>query len=120
MLGERWSLLIIREIFSERHRFTEIQSALGVASNLLTTRLKKLVDAGVLRKQTYQEPGIRNRIRYHLTPAGEELLIVLAALPVGGAPLPTSIRTERSAALNAHHVEIREGPSSRVHAAWSF
>ncbi|MFE3410290.1 winged helix-turn-helix transcriptional regulator [Streptomyces mirabilis] len=70
MLGERWSLLIIREIFSGRHRFTEIQSALGVASNLLTTRLKKLVDAGVLR--------------YHLTPAGEELLIVLAALPVGG------------------------------------
>ncbi|MGW5479215.1 winged helix-turn-helix transcriptional regulator [Streptomyces sp. NPDC004008] len=95
MLGERWSLLIIREIFSGRHRFTEIQSALGVASNLLTTRLKKLVDGGVPRKQAYQEPGIRNRIRYHLTPAGEELLIVLAALPVGGAPLRTSIRTHR-------------------------
>ncbi|MGW4519308.1 winged helix-turn-helix transcriptional regulator [Streptomyces sp. NPDC004393] len=80
VLGERWSLLIIREIFSGRHRFTEIQAALGVASNLLATRLKKLVDAGVLRKQTYQESGSRNRISYHLMPAGEELLVVLAAL----------------------------------------
>ncbi|MFF3516602.1 winged helix-turn-helix transcriptional regulator [Streptomyces sp. NPDC002573] len=108
MLGERWSLLIIREIFSERHRFTEIQSALGVASNLLTTRLKKLVDAGVLRKQTHQEPGSRNRIRYHLTPAGEELLIVLAALQQWGdrhCPRPSGpavLRRQRSSGLSVH------------------
>jgi DNA-binding HxlR family transcriptional regulator len=44
VLGERWTLLIIREIYSGKHQFAEIQAALGIASNLLSTRLKTLVD----------------------------------------------------------------------------
>ncbi|MFD7446801.1 winged helix-turn-helix transcriptional regulator [Streptomyces sp. NPDC059909] len=108
VLGERWSLLTIREIFSGRHRFAEIQSVLGVASNLLTTRLKKLVDAGVLRQQTYQEPGSRTRVSYHLTPAGEELLVILAALQQWGdrhCPHPSGpavLRRQRSSGHSVH------------------
>jgi hypothetical protein len=70
--------------------------------------LKKLVDAGVLRKQTYQEPGSRNRISYHLTPAGEELLVVLAALQQWGdrhCPRPSGpavLRRQRSSGLPVH------------------
>ncbi|MCC4317652.1 winged helix-turn-helix transcriptional regulator [Streptomyces malaysiensis] len=84
ILGERWSLLVLREIFAGRHRFAEIQSSLGVAPNLLSARLKLLVEAGVLRTRTYQEPGSRHRLSYHLTPAGEELRIVLAAIQQWG------------------------------------
>jgi DNA-binding HxlR family transcriptional regulator len=108
VLGERWSLLIIREIFSGRHRFAEIQSVLGVAPNLLTTRLKKLVEAGVLRTQTYQDVGSRTRISYHLTPAGEELLVVLAALQQWGdrhCPRPSGpsvLRRQRSSGHSVH------------------
>ncbi|MFI2207873.1 hypothetical protein ACH47Z_46070 [Streptomyces sp. NPDC020192] len=90
------------------------------------------MDAGVLRKQTYQEPGIRNRIRYHLTPAGEELLIVLAALPMGGAPLPrpsgpTVLRRQRSSGLSVHiglisdtdgHEIPPRGSRHGEHSAW--
>lgn len=84
ILGERWSLLVLREIFAGRHRFAEIQSSLGVAPNLLSARLKLLVEAGVLRTRTYQDPGSRHRLSYHLTRAGEELRIVLAALQQWG------------------------------------
>ncbi|MFD1048544.1 winged helix-turn-helix transcriptional regulator, partial [Kibdelosporangium lantanae] len=70
VLGERWSLLVLRQVFSGQHRFGEIQAALGVAPNLLSTRLRTLVEAGVLRTRTYQEAGSRHRQSYHLTEAG--------------------------------------------------
>lgn len=84
VLGERWVLLVLREIFAGKHRFAEIQSSLGIAPNLLSDRLKLLVEAGVLRTRTYQEPGSRHRQSYHLTPAGLELRLVLAALQQWG------------------------------------
>ncbi|WP_367325687.1 winged helix-turn-helix transcriptional regulator [Streptomyces sp. HUAS ZL42] len=84
ILGDRWTLLVLREIFSGRHRFAEIQSSLGIASNLLSGRLKVLVDAGVLRTLAYQEAGSRHRQSYHLTSAGLELQIVLGALQQWG------------------------------------
>jgi DNA-binding HxlR family transcriptional regulator len=84
VLGERWVFLVLREIFAGKHRFAEIQSSLGIAPNLLSDRLKLLVEAGVLRTRTYQEPGSRHRQSYHLTPAGQELRLVLAALQQWG------------------------------------
>lgn len=108
VLGERWTLLIIREIYSGRNRFAEIQSTLGIASNLLSNRLKTLVDAGVLRKQTYQDPGSRPRDSYQLTPAGEELRLILAALQQWGdrhCPRPSgpsAVRCRRSTGEPVH------------------
>ncbi|MCE7002531.1 helix-turn-helix transcriptional regulator [Kibdelosporangium philippinense] len=84
VLGERWTFLILREIFAGRHKFADIRAALRVAPNLLSARLKSLVSAGVLRTMTYQEPGSRHRQSYHLTQAGQDLRIVLAALQQWG------------------------------------
>lgn len=108
ILGERWTLLIIREISSGKHQFAEIQSALGIASNLLSTRLKTLVDGGVLRKLTYQEPGSRHRYSYHLTPAGRELRVILGAFQQWGdrhlprPSGPSSLRRQRSTGRAVH------------------
>ncbi|GAB3881166.1 helix-turn-helix domain-containing protein [Kibdelosporangium lantanae] len=84
VLGERWSLLVLRQVFSGQHRFGEIQAALGVAPNLLSTRLRTLVEAGVLRTRTYQEAGSRHRQSYHLTEAGRDLLPILGAFQQWG------------------------------------
>jgi DNA-binding HxlR family transcriptional regulator len=86
VLGERWVFLVLRDIFAGKHKFAEIQSYLGIAPNLLSDRLKLLIEAGVLRTRTYQEPGSRHRQSYHLTPAGQELQLVLAALQQWGDP----------------------------------
>ncbi|MER6074272.1 winged helix-turn-helix transcriptional regulator [Streptomyces sp. NPDC003233] len=102
VLGERWTLLVLRDIFAGKHRFAEIQSSLGIAPNLLSDRLKLLSEAGVLRTRTYQEPGSRHRQSYHLTPAGQELQLVLAALQQWGdhhrprPSGPSSLRRLRS------------------------
>jgi DNA-binding HxlR family transcriptional regulator len=108
VLGERWTLLIIREIYTGKHRFADIQSSLGIAPNLLSTRLKTLVDAGVLRKRTYQEPGSRHRDSYHVTPAGQDLQVILAALQQWGDRYcprpsgPSALRRQRSTGQPVH------------------
>jgi DNA-binding HxlR family transcriptional regulator len=80
VVGERWSLLIVREALDGAHRFAEFQSRLGIARNLLSTRLDTLVAAGVLRRVPYQEPGDRQRHEYHLTEQGQALRPTLIAL----------------------------------------
>jgi DNA-binding HxlR family transcriptional regulator len=55
VIGDRWSLLILRECFLRIRRFDEFQSSLGITRHLLANRLKKLVRFGVLRKIPYQE-----------------------------------------------------------------
>ncbi|HEX4361786.1 MAG TPA: helix-turn-helix domain-containing protein [Pseudonocardia sp.] len=84
VLGERWSLLIVREAFSGVTRFADFRAALGVAPDVLTERLRTLVEAGVLERRPYREPGSRPRHDYHLTPAGRDLRLVLAALQQWG------------------------------------
>lgn len=80
VIGEKWSLLIIREAFRGRTRFTEFRTALGAPSDILTQRLGKLVDEGVLEKHAYREAGSRERSSYHLTEKGRGLSLVLGAL----------------------------------------
>jgi DNA-binding HxlR family transcriptional regulator len=80
LLGQRWSLLIVREALLGRTRFSEFREQLGVASDVLTVRLGELVAAGVLRQVDYQDAGERMRHRYELTDAGRELSLVLSAL----------------------------------------
>jgi DNA-binding HxlR family transcriptional regulator len=101
VLGERWTLLILREASAGATRFAQFKDALGVASDVLTERLATLVEYGVLAKEPYQEAGSRSRFEYQLTPAGEELRVVLGALQQWGDEHlpwhagPTVVRRDR-------------------------
>ena len=78
VVGDRWSLLILRAVFRGHHRFGEIRDDLGIASNLLTDRLASLVDHGVLTRVPYQERPPRSE--YRLTDAGRDLSPVLISI----------------------------------------
>jgi DNA-binding HxlR family transcriptional regulator len=98
VLGERWTFLILREAFGGATRFVDFRSALGIAPDVLSERLSTLVEAGVLSREPYQEPGSRSRFSYHLTPAGEDLRVVLGALQQWGddhLPHPRNPTVER-------------------------
>ena len=85
VVGERWTFLILREaLFNGVSRFADFQSALGIAPNVLTSRLTTIVEAGVLEKREYREDGARTRYSYHPTAAGTQLAVVLAALQQWG------------------------------------
>ncbi len=78
VVGERWSLLIVRNVFLGVRRFDEIQSQLGIARNVLQTRLTRLLDNGVLEKRLYQERP--PRYEYRLTEKGLDLWPTMVAL----------------------------------------
>jgi DNA-binding HxlR family transcriptional regulator len=78
VVGERWSLLIVRNVFLGLRRFDEIQENLGIARNVLQTRLTRLIDQGVLEKRLYQERPPRHE--YRLTQKGLDLWPTLVAL----------------------------------------
>ena len=78
VIGDRWTMLILRDSFRGVRRFDEIQRDLGIARNLLTDRLNKLVEHGVLEKQLYQARP--PRYEYRLTPKGVDLSPALVAL----------------------------------------
>ena len=84
VVGERWTLLILREAFFGASRFAEFRDRLGVAPDVLSDRLATLVEFGVLAREPYREPGARSRFAYRLTPAGQELRVVLSALQQWG------------------------------------
>ncbi len=78
LVGERWTLLILRDACQGVRRFDDFQRSLGVARNVLNTRLQRLVDAGLLEKHRYQERPARHE--YRLTPMGRDLWPSLLAL----------------------------------------
>jgi DNA-binding HxlR family transcriptional regulator len=80
VLGDRWTMLVLREVFNGVRRFDDISGHLGVARDVLTRRLAVLVDEGVLVRVPYQQPGSRTRYEYRLTQAGRDLRPVLLAL----------------------------------------
>ncbi|MEV7908701.1 winged helix-turn-helix transcriptional regulator [Streptomyces anulatus] len=80
VVGERWTLLIVREAFDGVRRFGDFRARLGIASNLLAARLDALVETGVMRRVPYREPGDRQRYEYQLTERGIDLRPVLIAL----------------------------------------
>lgn len=84
VLGDRWTLLVLREVFNGVRRFDDISNHIGVARDVLARRLTTLVDEGVLTKVPYQEPGRRTRYEYRLTQAGKDLRPVLLALIAWG------------------------------------
>jgi DNA-binding HxlR family transcriptional regulator len=84
ILGEKWTLLIVREAVWGRTRFSEFRTRLGIAPDVLTDRLATLVDHGILEKRSYRDEGARERVEYVLTPAGADLKYVLGALNTWG------------------------------------
>ena len=80
VIGEKWSLLIVRDAHRGLTRFGEFRESLGAPTDVLASRLASLVDRGILEKRPYREAGSRERVSYHLTAAGEGLLVVIAAM----------------------------------------
>ena len=78
LVGERWSLLVIREVSLGNHRFSEIARGTGAPRDRLSARLSALVAAGVLERRPYSTSPPRSG--YHLTDAGWDLMPVLQAL----------------------------------------
>ena len=78
VIGDRWTLLILRDAFLGTRRFDDFQRNLGVARNILQSRLERLVDEGVLRRERYQERP--ERFEYRLTRKGVDLWPILVAL----------------------------------------
>lgn len=84
MLGEKWTMLIVRDAAAGKTRFSDFTDSLGVSTDVLTDRLATLVSAGVLERRSYRSDGSRMRFSYHLTEIGVELNTVLAALTAWG------------------------------------
>jgi len=134
IVGERWTLLLLREAFYGMRRFDDFIRALGCPRTVLSARLGKLVEAGLMRREEYREPGMRTRSEYRLTRQGVELFPILVALlqwgdhwmgdPQGpavelthrgcGAPLTLTLGCEAGhAPLSALDVQARPGPGAR-------
>jgi len=126
IVGERWTLLIIRDAFLGRRRFEQFQESLGIARNVLTDRLTRLVEEGIFERVRYQERPVR--FEYKLTRKGRDLNVALTALRQWGDEYiseepPTLLRTKAdkkaviaalipkgSKHLRANEVETVPGP----------
>jgi DNA-binding HxlR family transcriptional regulator len=87
VIGERWSLLIVRDALLGKRRFDEFSQSLGLARNILSDRLSKLVDSGILQRVEYQERPVRSE--YVLTDRGRDLReVVLAMMEWGDRHAP--------------------------------
>ncbi len=78
IIGDRWSLLILRDAFRGVHRFSAFQEDLGIAKNLLSDRLRRLVEHDVLERVRYQDRPVR--YEYRLTAKGADLSPALISL----------------------------------------
>ena len=132
VLGDRWTLLVVREAFWGRTRFAEFRERLGVAPDVLTDRLTKLVDGGVFERRAYRAEGEREREEYVLTGEGRALMPVLAALaqwgdefrPTGfgpaaeyrdagsGRPLRVAFVDDRGREVARERVSVIRGPGA--------
>lgn len=133
VIGDRWTLLVLRECFLRVRRFEAFQERLGITRPVLAARLKKLVEAGVLEKVPYQERPTRHE--YRLTRRGRDLHPVMMAIihwgdvhmaPGGRRPLlyrhrgcghlfdPVMVCSACAAPLEAHAVGVEPGPGGRA------
>ncbi|MFO1197393.1 MAG: helix-turn-helix domain-containing protein [Burkholderiaceae bacterium] len=132
VVGDRWTLVILRDCFLRVRRFEDFQARLGITRPLLARRLRKLVDAGVLKKVPYQARP--PRYEYRLTPRGLDLHPVVMALVHwgdvhlagrAGRPLlhrhagcgrdfdPVVVCSECGEPLVAREVHVHPGPGAR-------
>jgi DNA-binding HxlR family transcriptional regulator len=126
VVGERWTLLIVRDVLHGLRRFDELQESLGIARNVLTDRLNRLVEDGVLEKVRYSERP--ERFEYRLTDKGQDLSLALAGLRQWGdkylsekpprrlrrredkKPVVAALVPKGTPAVRPHEVEHVPGP----------
>jgi DNA-binding HxlR family transcriptional regulator len=139
VIGERWSLLIIRDVMNGNRRFSGIQASLGVARNVLSARLDRLVEEGILERRAYQESPPRHE--YFLTEKGLDLWPALIALMgwgdrhsgnPGGPPLivihkdcggtvsDRGICEDCGETLSAHDATAAPGPGAAIYEGRPF
>jgi DNA-binding HxlR family transcriptional regulator len=132
VIGDRWTLLILRDCFLRVRRFEDFQERLGITRPILANRLKKLVDGFVLVKVPYQQRPLR--YEYRLTQKGLDLFPILMAIvhwgdvymaDKKGRPLlhthnlcgkdvdPVMVCSECGEPLNAREVRVHPGPGAR-------
>jgi DNA-binding HxlR family transcriptional regulator len=99
VVGDRWTVLILRELFMRSYRFEEIQAQTGATPQMVAARLKKLEAAGLLKRRIYSKRPLRHE--YHLTAKGEAFYPVLQALRAWGETWFKSPRESR--AINYTH-----------------
>lgn len=84
VVSNRSAFLLLREAFYGTTRFDDFAERIGVSESVAAARLKSLVDAGLLERRPYREPGARTRFDYHLTEMGADFFPVLVALAQWG------------------------------------
>jgi DNA-binding HxlR family transcriptional regulator len=85
VVGDRWSFVVLREVFNGIRRFDDMRVRTAIPRQVLTERLSRLVDQGVLRREPYREAGQRVRHEYRLTSKGFAMYPALVALNDWGA-----------------------------------
>jgi DNA-binding HxlR family transcriptional regulator len=135
LIGDRWTLLVLRDVANGVGRFDELANHLGIARNVLSRRLTRLVQGGLVRRIAYREAGARERHEYRLSGPGRELMPILLAFmdwgdrnlagPEGppavvrhadcGARIRVSVTCEQGHELGDRpRVLVEPGPGSRV------
>lgn len=84
LIGDRWTLLLLRSAMYGIRRFDDFQADLDVPRSVLSSRLAGLVDAGIMERREYQEEGQRARVEYPLTKMGKELALPFMAMTAWG------------------------------------
>ncbi|SEC78239.1 DNA-binding transcriptional regulator, HxlR family [Amycolatopsis tolypomycina] len=103
LVGDRWSLLVVRDAMDGARSFTDFQQRTGIARNILTDRLRRLVDRGVLDRRT--APSGRRQV-YVLTPAGRDLFTVVVALRQWGERHAFAAGEAHSVLVDEHGVPL--------------
>jgi DNA-binding HxlR family transcriptional regulator len=135
LVGDRWTLLVLRDVANGVGRFDELAGHLGIARNVLSTRLARLAQGGLITRTAYREAGARERHEYRLSGPGRELMPILLAFmgwgdrnlagPEGppavvrhadcGARIRVSVTCEEGHELGERpRVLVEPGPGSRM------
>ncbi|MBV8088430.1 MAG: helix-turn-helix transcriptional regulator, partial [Alphaproteobacteria bacterium] len=99
LIGDRWTLLILRSALYGVRRFDDFQAELDVPRSVLSKRLANLVEGGIMDRRPYSEQGQRARVEYHLTRMGETLGLPFMAMTawadrwLGGGTSPLTLRS---------------------------
>src|SRR5882762_10377508 len=80
ILGEKWTFIVLRDVFMGIRRFDDFIARNGIPRQVLSNRLATLTSRGILRKETYREPGARPRAEYRLTDKGMDVYPILVAM----------------------------------------
>ncbi len=131
VLGERWVFTILRAAFLRARTFEDYQRRTGIARNILSDRLTRLVDFGILERRAYKQGAKRTLNEYRLTQAGLDLYPIVVAImewgnrhtglvngppvelvhtPCGSTTHPRLVCSECGEEIDAHDVEPRRGP----------